>query len=219
MSPNQTFQSNGYLVVSGIVSETGILNIENHLASVSLSGVGTRNLLGTEWCSKLASELMRFSTIKAILPNETIPIQCTYFHKSESKNWLVALHRDLSIPVKARIDSHEWRGWSEKEGMLFAQPPKAVLQSTVAVRLHLEDNTELNSPLQVVPGSHAHLTSNAVRTTCLVPRGGALVMSPLILHSSSKLQTGSRRVLHFVFGPRHLPNEAQWAHATIDQPI
>lgn len=44
-----------------------------------------------------------------------------------------------------------------------------------------------------------------------VSRGGALVMRPLLLHASSKATVSvSRRVLHFVFGPRSLPFGLEW---------
>ncbi len=207
------FEDDGYLVVRDVLSESDVVEIENHLSGVSLDGAGTRNLLDAAWCQELAGRLKRIPAIQDVLPADAVTTQCTYFHKSESKNWLVALHRDLSIPVKAYIDSNEWNAWSEKEGVLFAHPPEVVLKSVVAVRLHLEENTETNSPLQVVPGSHAGAINRAERVTCLVPRGGVLIMRPLILHASSKLQSGTRRVLHFVFGPSELPNKAEWAHA------
>lgn len=49
-------------------------------------------------------------------------------------------------------------------------------------------------------------------TICTVAKGGALLMKPLLLHSSSKSSgLGQRRVLHFVFGPRTLPCGLRWA--------
>src|SRR5581483_5304455 len=42
-------------------------------------------------------------------------------------------------------------------------------------------------------------------------RGGAMLMRPLLLHASSKVTVDStRRVLHFVFGPEHLPVGLRW---------
>ena len=44
-----------------------------------------------------------------------------------------------------------------------------------------------------------------------VPRGGAMVMKPLLLHASSKASIDNRRrVLHFVFGPASLPGPLRW---------
>lgn len=212
-SEAKDFATNGYLVLDHVVSEAELLAIEAQLSSVGLDGVGTRNLLSASWCRELAERLRAGSIMATVLPPDPVAVQCTYFEKSADQNWLVALHRDLSIPIKRRIESPGWTAWSEKEGVLFAHPPNAVLESLVAIRVHLEDNTERNSPLQVVPGSHIGGENPTHRIKCLVRRGGALVMRPLLLHASSKLEEGSRRVLHFLFGPRRLPDSAEWAHA------
>jgi hypothetical protein len=209
----QTFEADGYLIIDELVTEPDIVELEKQLASVSLDGVGTRNVLNADWCRQLSARVKLVPAIQEILPPDPVAIQCTYFQKTESENWLVALHRDLSIPIKVRIDSPDWKAWSEKEGVLFARPPETVLKSMVAVRLHLEENNESNSPLQVVRGSHVAAGNPANRINCIVPRGGVLAMRPLLLHASSKLKQGKRRVLHFVFGPRMLPNDAEWAYA------
>ena len=48
-------------------------------------------------------------------------------------------------------------------------------------------------------------------TPCPAPRGGAMVMRPLLLHASSKSTgTSRRRVLHFLFGPAELPFGLRW---------
>lgn len=209
----QIFEAVGFYVLDAVVSSEQIQDIEARLSEVAYGGAGTRNLITTDWCRDLVQRLKQIPGIAQVLPPDAVAFQCTYFDKSESKNWLVALHRDLSIPVKTRIDSPEWKAWSKKEGVLFAQPPASVLQSVVAVRVHLEENCETNSPLQVVPESHAGLGNPDERVNCLVPRGGALIMRPLLLHASSKLVAGRRRVLHFIFGPSELPNQAEWAHS------
>lgn len=147
------------------------------------------------------------------MPPDPVATQCTYFAKHADCNWLVALHRDLAVPVRRRCEAPGWRGWSEKEGAVFAQPPRAVLEQLVAVRVHLEANTEQNAPLLVVPGSHRGEADDGARVACYVARGAALVMRPLLLHASAKLQSGTRRVLHFLFGPRRLPPPVEWAHA------
>jgi hypothetical protein len=61
----------------------------------------------------------------------------------------VSLHQDLSIPVAERVESPGCRGWSEKEDELFVQPPVSVLDSVLALRLHLDDCKERNGALRV----------------------------------------------------------------------
>ncbi|WP_459204068.1 phytanoyl-CoA dioxygenase family protein [Ralstonia pseudosolanacearum] len=128
------------------------------------------------------------------------------------------------MPVAERIDDPALQGWSEKEGRLYVQPPRQVLEALIAVRLHLDDCGATAGPLRVVPGSHrqgrltqAQMLAERERrgeVACLSDRGGVLLMRPLLLHASSR-STGalSRRVLHFVFGPRTLPLGLRWAQA------
>ncbi|HEU4922583.1 MAG TPA: phytanoyl-CoA dioxygenase family protein, partial [Burkholderiales bacterium] len=115
-------------------------------------------------------------------------------------------------------------GWSEKEGELFVQAPRELLDRLVAVRLHLDPCQEEDGPLQVVPRSHALgiLAADASLRTrselgsraCIAGIGDALVMRPLLLHASSKSSgSGLRRVLHFLLAPRELPFGLRWRHA------
>jgi len=74
----------------------------------------------------------------------------------------------------------------------------------------------------VAPGSHRDgrvrdaeaiaLRDASGTVACHVPRGGAMLMRPLLLHASSKsIAPVPRRVLHFVFGPPRLPAGLKWA--------
>jgi ectoine hydroxylase-related dioxygenase (phytanoyl-CoA dioxygenase family) len=158
------------------------------------------------------------------LPADHVAVQCNYFEKSAERNWLVAIHQDLSIPVAARVAEPSLRGWSEKEGALFVQAPVALLEQLVALRLHLDDCTLDDGPLRVVPGSHlggilAGSDASAAREADMEVQGTAqagdvLALRPLLLHASSKGRgSGRRRVLHFVFGPHALPHGLAWAGA------
>jgi hypothetical protein len=76
----------------------------------------------------------------------------------------------------------------------------------------------------VVPGSHRDgrvrdaeaiaLRDASGTVACHVPRGGAMLMRPLLLHASSKATgTSRRRVLHFLYGPPDLPLGLAWARS------
>lgn len=182
---------------------------------------GTRRLLDAPWCRCLAETLKANEVLREVGTENTQPVQCTLFNKSPDRNWLVSLHQDLSIPVAERVNSAHCIGWSEKEGEVFVQPPVAVLQGLLALRVHIDDCNEGNGALRVVPGSHrlGRLTAaQAIQArdamgevTVTVPRGGAMLLRPLLLHASSKsVVDGPRRVLHFVFGPRDLPEGLRW---------
>jgi ectoine hydroxylase-related dioxygenase (phytanoyl-CoA dioxygenase family) len=88
--------------------------------------------------------------------------------------------------------------------------------------VHLDDCTLADGPLRVVPGSHlngvvsphAAVQARAREVACVVQCGAALVMRPLLLHSSPKARGSSlRRVLHFLFGPREVPYGLSWQSA------
>ena len=211
----------GYAVIPAIVGAAELEEIAWSVDGLVHEGFGTRRLIELPWCSELAERLMRDHRVSEFLPVKAIPVQCTLFVKSIENNWLVSLHQDLSIPVAERVDGPGFQGWSEKEGGLFVQPPASVLEGVMALRLHLDDCNERNGALRVVPGSHrlGRLTADEVSRTrdrrgeviVQVPRGGAMIMKPLLLHASSKAAIGGmRRVLHFVFGAAGLPGGLRW---------
>ncbi|MBQ3301600.1 MAG: phytanoyl-CoA dioxygenase family protein, partial [Eggerthellaceae bacterium] len=172
-------------------------------------------------CCDLAGLLRKEPRIRRRLPQLAVAVQCTFFDKSDRQNWLVAFHQDLLIPVEQRIDSPDCAAWSEKEGAVFVQPPTEVLRQLVAVRVHLDNSATENGLLRVLPRSHqdGRLRAEQIqqwrRTTrevsCLAPKGSVLLMSPLLLHASSKAKSSEpRRVLHFLFGPPNLPSGLKW---------
>jgi Phytanoyl-CoA dioxygenase (PhyH) len=215
------FETDGFAIIPGVASPAQCDAAMVQAALAVSDAPGSRTLLSMPWCAALAHAIRSNRAVQALLPEKPVAVQCTYFEKSASQNWLVAVHQDLSIPVRDRIDAAACSAWSEKEGVLFVQPPASVLEAVVAVRLHMDDSTDSNGPLRVVPGSHRHgrLTSAQVQAardesgefTCSVPKGGVLVMRPLLLHASSKAKLSApRRVLHFVFGAPALPLGLTW---------
>ncbi len=86
------------------------------------------------------------------------------------------------------------------------------------LRIHLDDSTERNGPLRVLPGSHERgvmtdedierLVPQTSPVECVVQRGGVLAMRPLLVHSSSKSHDDSpRRVLHIEYAASVFPAE------------
>jgi len=139
-----------------------------------------------------------------------VPFSATLFDKSPEANWLVAWHQDTALPLLERRDVTGWGPWTEKAGVSYALAPADALASVVALRLHLDDSTEENGPLRVLPGTHERgvLTEEQIRSAaqgiqpavCTVERGGVLVMRPLLVHASSKvIAPSARRVLHFEY--------------------
>lgn len=212
--------SDGFTLVRSLLSKAECDEVSRRLDAAGSFGAGTRRLLREAWCADLACKVMAHPCVREALPVNARAIQCTLFEKSAAKNWFVPIHQDLSIPVSGRLDHPALSGWSEKEGAIFVQAPDTVLKQMLAVRVHVDHCSHEDGPLRVVPGSHeggrvdpaqAAIAGRAPTVAVLAGRGDALLMRPLILHSSSK-STGSsmRRVLHFVFGPEVLPYGLSW---------
>lgn len=217
-----SLETDGFALLPVLLEPAGIDRIV--VAMARRPAAGARELLAEPWCAELARRLQLDVRLAGAIPATHVPVQCTAFEKSVDHNWLVAVHQDLAIPVAARVDDAALRGWSSKDGTWFVQPPADVLRRLVALRLHLDDCGLDDGPLRVVPGSHvdgllddaAALARRDARGTvaCPVPRGGAMLMRPLLLHASSKASGASRRrVLHFLFGPPQLPYGLAWARA------
>lgn len=207
------FERDGCAVVPSVVTESQLAYAAAYCESMKPSRAGSRDLLEIQWCADIARSLRLLTPISTLMGESRTAVQCTLFVKDPHRNWLVPLHRDYSVPVKAKVASSDWSAWSIKQSVPFGRPPQSVLESLVAVRIHLEDTDASNGALQVVNGSHRSTVTTGKRSSHFVPRGGALVMRPLLLHASSKLVSGNRRVLHFLFGPSVLPDGAEWANA------
>ncbi len=184
---------------------------------------GARNLLHRsdrlrrEGEQGVPSELARW-----ILGPEARPTKLTLFNKTPSANWLIRWHQDLAIAVRERRDVPGFTAWSLKEGVQHVRPPVEVLDRIVAIRVHLDDTPATNGALRVLPGSHrlGKLTREAIAAerkstpeiVCEVQRGGLMLMSPLLLHASSKASAPRRRrVLHFEYSAEALPGGLKWA--------
>jgi ectoine hydroxylase-related dioxygenase (phytanoyl-CoA dioxygenase family) len=174
------------------------------------SRAGMRHALKHPAVVALARDPRLLALALEILGSSAFPFKATLFDKSPISNWLVVWHQDTTLPLRERSDLPEWGPWSIKDGVIYAHAPAGALSRVVALRLHLDDSTPENGPLRVLPETHTMgiLSDDAIhelsaRTTpvdCLVPRGGILVMRPLIVHASSKSRSAMRRrVLHIEY--------------------
>lgn len=183
---------------------------------------GTRNLFETV---PLIRQLARSGALRdaaeAVLGPSCFAVRALLFDKTPDANWKVIWHQDLTIAVREPRPTEGFGPWSEKAGIPHVQPPTALLENMVAVRLHLDDCGAENGPVRVLPGSHRHgrLGPGDIATwrervpavECLAPRGGLLVMRPLLLHASSPaLAPAHRRVLHLEYAADALPHGLEW---------
>lgn len=166
------------------------------------------------------SEAVR-GAVEPILGPSARVVRAILFDKTPAANWLVPWHQDLTIAVRQQLELAGFGPWTRKDGVCHVQPPLSVLQAMLTLRIHLDDCSEDNGALRVIPGSHVHgkLDAEAIRhivdahaqIPCALPRGGAMLMRPLLLHASSKAQVPNhRRVIHFEFAAQNLPGGLQW---------
>jgi ectoine hydroxylase-related dioxygenase (phytanoyl-CoA dioxygenase family) len=171
------------------------------------------------------AELARSAAIRAIvqpiLGHDARVVRSLLFDKTPGANWKVPWHQDTTIAVKERRDAEGFGPWSVKADVVHVQPPTAILQRMLTLRVHLDDCGADNGPLRVVPGSHRVGILDVLRArifreqhgeiACTVFAGDAVLMRPLLLHASSPaLAPSHRRVIHLEFASEALPEGLEW---------
>lgn len=230
LQTTEMLERDGFAIVQGILDTGAVAAL---IAAVGRAGDGAgsqrrgsvyavRNLLeDVPEVSALADAPEVRSLVAPVLRPDCFPVRGILFDKTPEANWNVVWHQDLSIAVLERKEVEGFGPWSEKAGVIHAQPPARILERMLTVRLHLDDCDETNGPLLVLPGSHRNgrLTAPEIQrqrvltpsVACPVPSGGALLMRPLLLHASSASQSPRhRRVIHLEYAAEPLPGGLQW---------
>jgi len=220
-------QKNGYVLVDHVLPESSLDELIDaiesvRMASSSASAPGLRQLLRCPAVRKVAESPQIVELVETVLGANPRVVRAILFDKTPASNWYVTWHQDLSIPLKQRLDLPGFGPWSIKEGIIHVQPPAAILEQMLSVRVHLDDCLSDNGPIKFIPGSHKAGILNPVNIAawkerhepvlCAARRGDAILMRPLVLHSSSKSDSPQqRRVLHLEYANANLPDELQWA--------
>ncbi len=157
--------------------------------------------------------------IHGLFGSDYFIVKSIYFDKPEQSNWFVSYHQDLTISVDRRAELEDYSKWTVKQDQFSVQPPLDVLRQIYTVRIHLDDTDENNGALKVVSGSHLRGVyrpqdidwSKETEHICCVPKGGVMIMKPLLLHSSSRTTNNNkRRVIHIEFCNQELHQELKW---------
>jgi ectoine hydroxylase-related dioxygenase (phytanoyl-CoA dioxygenase family) len=160
--------------------------------------------------------------IKELFSDDYFVVKSIYFDKPEQSNWFVAYHQDLTISVDKKIEMAGFGPWTVKQNQFAVQPPLGILERNFTIRLHLDDTDRNNGALKVVPGSHKKGVyrpetidwNTETEAICEVPRGGIMIMRPLLLHASNRTTNNARRrVIHIEFSNTALPGGLQWSEA------
>jgi ectoine hydroxylase-related dioxygenase (phytanoyl-CoA dioxygenase family) len=170
-------------------------------------------------------ELARSTAVRDLvacsLGPSAIPVRAILFDKTPGANWLVPWHQDLTIAVRRRANVAAYGPWSIKGGVPHVQPPVAILEAMLALRIHLDPCDETNGALRVLPGTHrlGRLAPESISAavvsipaiTCNAAAGDAVLMRPLLVHASSACdRPAHRRVIHIEFAACDLSAPLEW---------
>ncbi|MDB5209037.1 MAG: phytanoyl-CoA dioxygenase [Flavisolibacter sp.] len=160
------------------------------------------------------------SIISNIFGEDYFVVKSIYFDKPAASNWFVAYHQDLTISLDKKTNTEGFSAWTTKQNQYAVQPPLSMLEKNFTVRIHLDDTTENNGALKVIPASHLKgiQRSETIDLTiekevsCCVSRGGIMIMKPLLFHASGRtINNQQRRVVHIEFSNQLLPKPLQWS--------
>ena len=220
----QSLETDGFTIVDRYLDPTTIASLIQDLEALDLAPdrAGIRNILELLPSVEILARSPEIrSVIAPILGTTARIVRGIFFDKQPTANWKVPWHQDLTIAVKNRLELPNYHPWSLKGGIPHVQPPTAILERMLTVRIHLDRIDAANGVLKVIPGSHRQGKLSAVEidrqkqldtsTICTCEPGGILLMRPLLLHaSSSAIIPTHRRVLHLEYANCSLAAGLEW---------
>ncbi len=145
-------------------------------------------------------------------------VRAMYFDKPPAQTWALPWHKDLLIAVDSLAEARGYSSPRPRAGVPHTEPPVEVLESMITLRIHLDEITIENGPLQVASGTQRTgktliLEGHETHSICTAA-GGVLAMSPLLAHCSGRSVPGTnrhRRIFHLEFSNmRELPHGVRW---------
>ncbi len=233
-NPTEAVLRDGFAVVPGVLD---LLTVDALVDAVDRAGpldavlrrdndiYGMRDLLrAIPEVRRLASSPALLDLVEPVLGAGAFAVRGLLFDKTTAANWSVPWHQDLTIAVRSRVEAAGYGPWTVKAGISHVRPPVGVLEGMLTLRVHLDDCGPGRGPLRVLPGSHLGGRLDAGATAarldrgpavaCLVPRGGVVMMRPLLLHASSAAtEPARRRVIHLEYAAGPLPEGVEWFEA------
>lgn len=131
-----------------------------------------------------------------------------FFDKPPGHGWALPWHKDYTVAVRAHGPLGRFRKPTTKAGIPHLEAPTELLTKMLTARVHLDDMTDENGPLRVVPGSHRfdHPADDEPRPPVVIrcQAGDVLLMRPLLTHASSHAAAATtmhRRIVHLECAP------------------
>ena len=214
-------ETDGAALHPGAACDT-LAEIEDALADLPAGQAGIR-LYGRAALHAVVSATGPIGRIAAdVLGPSAIPVRAILLDKSAAANWSLGWHQDRTIAVAARIAVPGYGPWSVKAGVHHVEPPFAVIEHMVTVRVHLDPVPVDNAPLLIALGSHrlgrvpeaamAALVAGLDAHACLADRGDVWIYRTPILHASAlSTQPTRRRVVQIDYAAQALDGGLAWA--------
>lgn len=200
----------------GVLAElqTTLANLPADQAGVRLHGIPGLAALLDE-----ASPIGRLAADR--LGPASRPVRAILFDKSAATNWALGWHQDRTIAVRDRVETNGFGPWSVKAGITHVEPPFALLEASLTMRIHFDAVPDTNAPLLIAPGSHRlgriaerDIEASVARCgtfACMAERGDVWLYATPILHASARAaRPEHRRVLQVDFSAQPLPAALDW---------
>ncbi len=228
MDDHQSVEPDGYALLAGAFDRADAHVLAVQAATALQSGPGATlqaqdgSIYGARNVAQLwpaAATLWRRPPLQRLLSAVLGPrcglVRILFFDKPPEQTWALPWHRDLTIAVTDnRLPSTNFRKPTVKAGVPHIQAPREVLENMLTLRVHLDDVTDENGPLRVIPGSHRDGPADRPPVVIHAAAGDVLAMRPLLLHCSHRSHPETRRhrrILHLEFaGAPELPDGFAW---------
>jgi len=230
-----SIERSGFCLLAGAIEPATIARLREQcgksLAAAAQEGnarssrghvYAARNLIetvpevATVWCGGTLTNVLR-----EVLGTRFGLVRALFFDKPPDRSWGLAWHKDTAIAVRDNtLDSAHFTRPTLKAGVPHVIASDDILNRMLTMRIHLDQVTDENGPLRVVPGSHLSKTCHGqgveAAVTIHAEAGDVLAMRPLIDHSSGASWPGTsrhRRILHLEFAADPaLPDGYHWFH-------
>lgn len=211
------FRQHGAARLNGAASPF-LSRLEAIVAELPRDRAGIR-LHGVEGLAELLAP--QATGVANLLGDDARLVRAILFDKSAAANWALGWHQDRTIAVKARAEVPDYGPWSIKAGMQHVEPPFALIERMVTIRVHLDDVPADNAPLLIAPGSHrlgkiaedalGDVVEQCGTAACLAAAGDIWIYATPIVHASAAAQgPGRRRVLQVDYSAQPLPQGLDW---------
>ena len=227
----ESLREQGFVLLTGVFSTEEISSFLEHVhRKLSEDSEGIKTLAGDTYAARSVLQLIPRSItfwqkpvliefLAEVLGLRFGLVRGLYFDKHPQRTWSLGWHKDMTIAVaKNDLPSSHFSKPTTKSGIPHVKAPEHLLSQMLTLRIHLDDVTDENGPLEVIPQSHLSGKSNLVSTAEPVKikcsTGDTLAMRPLLSHASGSSDLGTklhRRILHLEFASTEcLPDHFQW---------